>query len=630
MRNIKKGMLVLTIGALGVVFGDIGTSPLYALSAVFGKAGYNLKINQDNIYGIISLIIWSVTLVVSIKFVGFIMKADNQGEGGIMALVTKLKDTQWKSKYKWLFILIGLAGVGLFYGDSTITPAISILSAVQGLNVIAPTLNSLIIPITVLIIAGLFAIQKYGTGFIGKLFGPIMLLWFISIGLGGISQIIKHPYILISISPYTAIHFFITEPLLAFLAMGAVVLAITGVEALYADLGHFGRPAIAHSWFFIVFPSLLLCYMGEGTLLLYNHSVTLNPLILMFPKTLQLPMVILATLATIIASQAVISSAFSLTHQAVQLNFLPKLMVKHTSISQEGRIYMPFVNIALFIIVTILVITFTSSARLANAYGIAVSGTLLTDTILYLAVLRHTWSRPLWNIILAGTIFLPIDLLFVSSNIPKILHGGWLPILIGILIFILIDTWIKCQKIVNQERIILEGSLTTFIKKIDTQEPKLIRIPGVAVYVGHNSDHAPLALIETLKTQHELQTQVVILSVSVKNDAHIGINQRAFIENIGQSEGIIHVKLSYGFHDHINIPESLNYLTKNSSLLKDYNFNDASYFISSSKLVPTKRKNIAKWLKYLYIFMARNSLSTSDYYKLPINRTVEISTLIQI
>jgi len=629
MNNIKKGMLVLSIGALGVVFGDIGTSPLYALSAVFGKIGYDLRINSTNVDGIISLVIWIVTLVVSIKFIGFIMRADNEGEGGVIALVTKIKDTKLKPNYKWFFILIGLAGVGLFYGDSTITPAISVLSAVQGLNVIAPNLSSYIVPLTVIILAGLFGLQRYGTGFIGRLFGPIMLLWFLAIAAGGAWQIMRHPSILIALSPYTAIHFFIVQPKLAFLAMGAVVLAITGVEALYADLGHFGRPPIARAWFYVVFPALTLCYMGEGSLLLHDHGATSNPLILMYPAVVQIPIVILATFATIIASQAVISSAFSLTRQAIQLNFLPKMLIKHTSTIKSGQIYLPFVNISLFIIVILLVIGFGSSARLANAYGIAVSGTLLTDTILYLVVVRNVWHKPLWHNILIGMAFLPIDLLFVSSNLPKIFRGGWLPILIGFLIFIMIHTWIKGQRIVDHERRQLESPLANFIEMIDNQQPPITRIPGVAVYVGHHNDLTPLALMDTFKDLHELQTKVIIVTVGVINSAHIPENKRANIQNLGRSEGICHIELTYGFHDSINIPEILKYIGKHSSEL-DYDYDNASYFISLNRVMITRRKNIAKWRKYIYNFMSRNALSTSDFYKLPIGRTVEMSSLIKL
>lgn len=629
MNKIKKIMIGLTIGALGVVFGDIGTSPLYALSAVFGKIGYHLRVNQTNVFGIISLVIWSVSLVVSVKFIGFIMRADNEGEGGIMALITKVKSAKLSPNYKWLFIFIGLVGMALFYGDSTITPAISVLSAIGGLNVVAPNLSSYIIPITIVILAGLFSIQRYGTGVIGHLFGPVMLVWFLAIGIGGGWQIWLHPTILVAISPYTAIHFFVAEPTLAFLAMGAVVLAITGVEALYADLGHFGRPPIAKGWFFVVFPALLLCYMGEGSLILHNASTSVNPLILMYPNLIRIPMVILATLATIIASQAVISSAFSLTRQAVQLNFLPKMLIRHTSNIESGQIYLPFVNVVLFIMVVLLVIVFGSSARLANAYGIAVSGTLLTDTILYLVVIRSVWRRPVWNLLLAGAIFLPIDLLFVSSNMPKIFKGGWLPILLGILIFIVVDSWIKGQKIVDHERRELESPLKSFINIIDTKQPPINRIPGVAVYIGHHSDLTPLALIDTFKDLHELQTTVIIVTVEITNAAHIPEAKRATVETLGLSEGISHVILSYGFHDHINVPEALKYTSRVMPEL-GYDLSNASYFISLNKVIPSKRKNIAKWHKYLYCFMARNALSASDYYKLPIGRTVEMSTLIKL
>lgn len=622
-------MLGLTLGALGIVFGDIGTSPLYALSAVFGKVGYHLEIDKANIVGIISLVVWSVTLVVSIKFIGFIMKADNAGEGGIMALVAQIKSSKLRDNYKWGFIVLGLIGVALFYGDSTITPAISVLSAVEGLKIVAPSLSSFVVPVTLVILAVLFAIQKYGTRTIGRLFGPTMLVWFIAIALGGGWQVWLHPAVLVALSPYTAVRFFITQPALAFIAMGAVVLAITGAEALYADMGHFGRAPIARAWFFVVFPALILCYMGEGALILHQPAAAANPLVLLYPEAIRVPIVILATLATVIASQAVISGAFSLTRQAVQLDFLPKLLIRHTSSREGGQIYLPFVNAALFVIVTLLVITFGSSAKLANAYGIAVSGTLLTDTILYLVVLRSLWDRPLRNILLTSVVFLPIDLLFVTSSLPKVLKGGWLPILLGILIFLVIDTWLKGQRIVVKERRSIEKPLQHFIDKVHDQQPPVSRIPGVAIYIGHHIDLTPLALINTLEDMHELQEKVVIVTVEITTVAHIPEARRAKIDELGYRDGISQVKLSYGFHDIVNVPEELKYIRKLDPEL-DFDLDKASYFISLSRVVPSNRHNLPLWRKHLYCLMARNALSTSDYYKLPIGQTVEMRTLIKL
>jgi KUP system potassium uptake protein len=618
------------IGALGVVFGDIGTSPLYALSAAFGKLGFHLAINQENVFGVISLILWSVGLVVSVKFIRYIMRADNQGEGGIMALVTLIKDSKLRAKYKWSFLILGVVGVALFYGDSTITPAISVLSAVEGLKVINTSLASFVIPVTLVILTMLFVIQRYGTGFLGELFGPVMFIWFLTIGLGGGWQILQHSSVLIALSPYTAIHFFITHTAIAFIAMGAVVLAITGTEALYADMGHFGRSPIARSWFWVVFPSLLLCYMGEGALVVHNPGAAENPLFLLFPVVLRIPVVVLATVATVIASQAVISGAFSLTRQAVQLDFLPKMLILHTSKREGGQIYLPFVNAALFVIVVALVIVFGSSTRLANAYGVAVSGTLAIDTILYLVIMRSVWHKRKRLVFLAGLAFLPIDFLFVSSTIPKILHGGWVPVLIGFVLFMLITTWIKGQVIVARERRALEGSLQGFIDKIQHEKPPIPRVPGTAVYIGHHSDLAPLALHATFKDLHELQEEVIIVSVELTTVSHIPEDKRAVIDDLGyEHDGIRHIHLSFGFHDTLNIPETLKSI---HNYIPEFNvdLNDAAYFISLSRVVPSERHNLFRWRKSLYCLMARNAISTSDYYKLPIGRTVEMSSLIKL
>lgn len=630
MNKLKKSMLGLMIGALGVVFGDIGTSPLYAINAAFGKLGFRLAINQQNVFGVISLIIWSVGLVVSIKFICYIMRADNEGEGGIMALVTLVKDSKLHAKYKWAFLLLGIIGVALFYGDSTITPAISVLSAVEGLKVINTSLASFVIPVTLAVLTLLFVIQKYGTDLIGDMFGPVMLLWFVTIGLGGGWQILQHSSVLIALSPYTAIHFFITHTAIAFIAMGAVVLAITGTEALYADMGHFGRAPIARSWFWVVFPSLLLCYMGEGALVVHNHAAAENPLFLLFPSVLRIPVVLLATVATVIASQAVISGAFSLTHQAVQLNFLPKMLIKQTSKRERGQIYLPFVNAALFVIVVALVIVFGSSTRLANAYGVAVSGTLAIDTILYLVIMRSVWHKRKRIVALAGLAFLPIDLLFVSSTIPKILHGGWVPLFIGFVLFMLITTWIKGQLVVSRERRALEGSLQGFIDKVQHEKPPIRRIPGTAVYIGHHADLAPLALHATLKDLHELQEEVVIVSVAITTVAHIPEERRAIIDDLGyENDGIRHVHLSFGFHDTLNIPETLKAIHLYIPEF-DVNLDNAAYFISHSRVIPGRGHSLLRWRKSLYCLMARNAMSTSDYYKLPIGRTVEMSSLIKL
>jgi KUP system potassium uptake protein len=630
MTRKRQGIAALALGALGVVFGDIGTSPLYAIHVLFGPSGLNFTMNQENIYGIISLILWSVTLVVSVKYLSFIMRVNNKGEGGIMALVGLIKASEMQDKYKGLLILIGLIGVSFFYGDSVITPAISVLSAVEGLKVVAPHVDGIIIPTTLIILTLLFVLQRRGTNVIGQLFGPVMLVWFLTIGAGGAWQIWQHPGVLAALSPVTALDFFVHNPLAGFLAMGAVVLAITGAEALYADMGHFGRRPIARAWFFVVFPALLLCYMGQGALLLHDPATIVNPLVLLFPSELHVSIIILATFATLIASQSVISGAFSLTYQATQLDFLPRMLVKHTSVQETGQIYLPFINLLLFIAVFLLVQLFGSSQALAGAFGIAVSGTLAIDTILFAAV-SSLGGRKAWlGVAIALVAFLPVDLLFFTGNIPKILHGGWFPLSLAIMVFIVLTTWMKGQKIVVRQRHEMEGPLAEFIDEVNRKKPPVIRLPGQAVYISQHPDFTPLALRAAIDELDELHEKVVIVSVRVTNEAHVPAKERAIFDPLdNHNDGISHVSLKYGFHDPINIPYTLKAIRGMSREL-DFDPDEASYFVSHSKVVLGGRHHMARWRKALYIVMARNSLSSSDFYKLPFNRTVEMRSLISL
>jgi KUP system potassium uptake protein len=530
---------------------------------------------------------------------------------------------------KGLFILVGLIGVSLFYGDSAITPAISVLSAVEGLTVISPSLSFLVLPATLIILAGLFWIQKYGTAVIGRLFGPIMLMWFGVIAAGGIGQIWLHPDVLTSLSPLTALQFLISQPLIAFIAMGAVVLTITGAEALYADMGHFGRAPIARAWFLIVFPALLLCYMGQGALILHNPADVAGPFFLLFPEITRIPVILLATLATLIASQSVISGAFSLTKQAVQLDYLPKMLIRHTSTRVGGQIYVPIINGVLFVAVVSLVLLFGSSQKLANAFGLAVSGTLMADTILYLAVLRVVWQRSLGVTALAVIAFLSIDLLFVTSSLPKVLSGGWFPVIMAIVIFVLIDTWVKGQRIINAERQTMEGPMLAFIEDVRSSFPAIKRVPGQAVYIGHHADYAPLALRATVEGLHELPRSLIIVTVQISSASHVPDEERATFDNLGYNDGIGHLNLAYGYHDTPNIPKTLASLRGFNS---EFNIDTLAvpYFVSLGKIVPTKRHNLARWRKTIYCLMDRNALSTNDYYKLPTERTFEMRSMIKL
>lgn len=620
----------LALGALGVVFGDIGTSSLYALPAVFAVGQKHLLVNKVNIYGIISLILWSITLVVTIKYIMFIMRADNKGEGGIIALIGLIKRSLLGEKSKWICVILGLIGVALFYGDSLITPAISVLSAVEGINVVAPSLHGIILPLGVITLTLLFWVQRFGTNSISAFFGPIMLCWFLAIGSAGAWHIFQHPAILATLSPLEAYRFVIHQPLVAFIAMGAIILTLTGAEALYADMGHFGREPIKKAWLYVVFPALLLCYMGQGALLINNPSAISNPTIYLFPTALQLPMVILATLATLIASQAVISGAFSLTRQAVHLGFLPKMTIRHTSVRETGQVYLPFVNLLLFIGVLLLVLIFRSSGQLAHAYGLAVSITLGIDTILFIIVMRVIWHKSLLFILLFAPIFLALDFVFVASNATKIFKGGWFPVLIAVAVLIIITTWIKGKKIISKEQTRREGSLHEYVKKLALLKPPINRIPGQAVYIGHHQDLAPLALHVAVEQLHELHQKSVIVSIHVKNIAHIPKNERVVFDAIGSTaDGISHVTLNFGYHDSINIPKTLENFRKLSPEL-DFDPDNTSYFVSLAKVVPTKKQNMANWRKSLFCLMSNYSASSGDYFKLPTERTIEIRSLLEL
>lgn len=628
-RPSKKTAAGLMLGAIGVVFGDIGTSPLYAVQAIFSPRGQGVAVNELNIYGILSLIIWSLILVVSVKYIAFVMRADNHGEGGVLALVALIKGSSLPKPKQWLYVLLGLIGMALFFGDTTITPAISVLSAVEGLRSVSPALNAYIIPTTLVLLTALFYFQKYGTAVIGRIFGPVMVAWFLVIGLAGAVQIWNYPAVLQSLNPGAAAEFVYAYPVVAFVAMGAVILAITGAEALYTDMGHFGRKPIARAWLALVMPSLLLCYMGQGAILLNDPSATLTPFMSMFPEATRIPVIILAMLATLIASQAVISGAFSLVLQAIQLDFMPKMQINHTSIRAFGQIYVPFINTMLFIIVAALVVGFGTSEKLATAYGVAVSGTLAVDTILFLAVVRLRWRKPAYLIVLAGILFISIDAIFISANLSKIPGGGWFPLLLSGLLYVLLYTWIRGQTYIKKERRELEGPLQSFIDKIHTSNPPVIRVPGTAVYIGHHGDQAPLALHASVEKLHELHSKVVIVTVNISTAAHIPEAERAVYDKLSYEDGISHLTLSYGFHDQPDIPKTLKSLRGLDPEL-DFDTNEALYFISLSRVVPTGRHDMMVWQKSLYALMSRNARSTSDYYKLPVNRTEEMRTLIEL
>lgn len=630
-KNIKHtGMVVLMLGALGVVFGDIGTSPLYVFNALFSKSGLNLAVTQANVYGIVSLIIWSVVVIVAIKYVSVIMRVNNGGEGGIMALVALIKESKISKQYKWLFVVLGILGVSLFYGDSMITPAISVLSAVEGLNLITPTFGRYIIPITVIIIVGLFALQRYGTAIIGKFFGPIMLLWFSAMAIAGGWQVWQYPDVLLALSPLTALQFVFNHPFITFIAMAAVVLAITGAEALYADMGHFGRQPIARSWFVVVFPALLLCYMGQGAILLRSAGEIDGTFFRLFPSVLFLPIVVLATAATLIASQSVISGAFSLTRQAVQMGFLPNLLVRHTSEKESGQVYIPLVNTLLFVAVLGLVIGFGSSGELAHAFGVAISGTLLIDSVLFIAVAHNTDRVPRWLGISALVLFVPLELLFVMANSTKIISGGWFPLTVAAVVVSIILTWIRGQEVVSKERKNIEGTLSDFVKFLRASSKDVKRIEGQAIYIAHHAGYAPLALKASVERLKELHEYIIIVVVKVANSAHVDLSDRAKIDKLKYADdGIVYIELTFGYHDTSNVPRALMALESSDPELV-IDFDTMQYFVSLSKITPTRRKILPGWQRTLYLFLDRNRRITSDHLHLPVDRTIDIEVPLEL
>src|SRR5215210_111112 len=523
-QSTKGTAAGLTLGALGVVFGDIGTSPLYALHAVFGAG---VVPNEASVYGVISLVFWAITLIVSVKYVTFIMRADNDGEGGIMALISLVQSAALERRFaKWALVALGIFGASLFYGDGMITPAISVLSAVEGLEVAAPDLSSFVLPITLVILAALFGVQRFGTAAVGRLFGPIMGVWFGTLAFSGLAQVVEHPEALRALSPSYGMAFLVNQGAIAFLALASVVLAVTGAEALYADMGHFGRRPIRRAWFLLVFPALTLNYLGQGALIVDDPKAIESPFFLLFPDWSRIPMVVLATFATVIASQAVISGAFSVTRQAVGLGFLPRVTIRHTSRQEIGQVYVPAVNWGIYVAVGALVIGFDSSTGLASAYGIAVTGTLAIDTILFFFVVRVLWNRPLWQVLAGAAAFLVVDLAFFAANVPKIVHGGWFPITIALVIFVVLMTWQRGRELVTRNRTEVEGPLRAFVDEIREIEPPVHRSPGTAVFLNAGKETTPLAMRANVDHNRTLHRNVVILSIETLNVPNVPEHER--------------------------------------------------------------------------------------------------------
>jgi KUP system potassium uptake protein len=627
----KVGMAALTFGALGVVFGDIGTSPLYALQTLFASDQHAVRPTQSAVYGVISLVFWTITIIVSIKYVTFIMRADNEGEGGIMALIALIQRgvRLQRRSAKAALVALGIFGASLFYGDGMITPAISVLSAVEGLEVAAPSLEHLVVPITLVILTVLFAIQRFGTGAVGRAFGPVMGAWFAIIALAGLGKVIDHPGILRSISPTYGIDFLFEHGHVAFIALGSVVLTITGAEALYADMGHFGHSPIRRAWFAFVFPALVLNYMGQGALIVDSPQAIDNPFFLLFPHWARIPMVLAATAATVIASQAVISGAFSVTRQAVRLGFLPRLTIRHTSRHEVGQVYVPAVNWGIFVAVVALVVGFGSSAALASAYGIAVTGTLAIDTLLFFVVVRHLWHRPMWLAVTGCVAFLIVDLTFFSANLTKVLHGGWFPLSIALVVFVVLTTWQRGREIVTRNRTEEEGPLRDFIEEIRELEPPVYRAPSTAVFLNANIETTPLALRANVEHNHTVHACVVIMSIETERVPHVPVDERVTIDDLGYGDdGITHVTARYGFMDKINVPGTLRMVS--DRVEGELDLEGASYFLSRISIVRTDAPGMSRWRKKLFITIARNAANPVALFGLPDDQTVVLSSHIDV
>ena len=623
----------LTLGALGIVFGDIGTSPIYTIQTVFNPGDpHPVPASIDSVYGISSLIFWSVTIVVTIKYVLFVTRADNDGEGGIMALITLIRGRTVAGSKRTKLILAGLGifGASLFFGDSMITPAISVLSAVEGLKVVEPGLGDFVVPITATIIIVLFAVQRLGTARIGRTFGPVMIVWFTSIAACGIAGITRHPAVLKALSPTYAISFFTGHFSTAFFALAAVVLAITGAEALYADLGHFGRAPIARAWLFIVFPACILSYLGQGALVLADQSAISSPFFLLVPHWARIPMILLATAATVIASQAVITGAFSVAHQAVQLGYLPRLRILHTSSETVGQIYVPWINWALMISVITLVFGFESSAALAFAFGMAVTGTITITTLLFFYIVRRQWGKPLWVVLLGAGAFLTVELLFLAANLTKITHGAWLPLLIAVTVFTVLTTWQRGRELVTQQRESDEGPLPLFIEELHQARPPLRRVPGTAVFLNRGKATVPLAMRANVEHNHILHENVVILSLETLPVPHVSDEDRVTVDDLGHTDdGIVHVTARLGYLQSPDVPHVLRLAAEQSPEIS-VDLDDTSYFLSTIELRAGDAPGMTRWRKRLFVATSRISADAAEYFALPRDRVVIMGSQINV
>jgi KUP system potassium uptake protein len=623
----------LALGALGVVFGDIGTSPLYTVQTLFNPDDpHPIAVTRDSIFGVASLIFWAVTIIVTVTYVFLVMRADNDGEGGIMALITLIrrKGIRGGRRVKTALALLGVFGASLFFGDSMITPAISVLSSVEGVKVAAPSLSDAVVPATVVIILVLFLLQRLGTGTVGRLFGPVMVFWFFAIGAWGVRGLTHHPEMLKAISPSYAVGFLVDHPSTAFFSLAAVVLAVTGAEALYADMGHFGRNPITRAWLFIVFPACILSYLGQGATIMDDHANISSPFFLMVSPWAQWPMVILAAVATVIASQAVITGTFSLVRQAVHLGYLPRLHIRHTSAERMGQIYVPWINWALMIAVIGLVLGFRSSVRLGFAYGMAVTGTITITTLLFFYYVRHHWRWPLWILLPTAGFLLTVDLLFLAANLTKFTHGAWLPLVVGVVVFTILTTWQKGRELVTAERAEEEGPLQGFVDHLHGLDPPLLRVEGTAVFLNRGERTTPLAMRANVEHNKILHESALILALETQPVPHVPPAERIHVFDLGhRDDGITLVRAKLGYLDDPNVPALIPLIGK-ASLERPLEPDDLSYFLSKLELARGDHPGMSAWRKSLFLAIAKITADAAEHFKLPLDRTVVMGSRIEI
>jgi KUP system potassium uptake protein len=619
----KSSLAGLTLAAVGIVYGDIGTSPLYTLKTIFDPV-HGLALTTPNLLGIVSLIFWGLTMIVSLKYVTLVLRADNRGEGGIMALMAlALNSVTRTSRWHYVLMVLGVFGATMFYGDSVITPAISVLGAIEGLEVATPGLEKYVVPLTIVVLVGLYSVQRHGTAGIGRWFGPVMVVWFIALAVMGVINIVQAPVILHALNPLHAFQFMLRERMIAFVALGAVVLAFTGAEALYADMGHFGKKPIRFAWFMVVFPALALNYLGQGGLLITHPEALDNPFFHQLGSWSVLPLVLLSTMATVIASQATISGTFSMTRQAIALGLLPRMRVMHTSESEIGQIYIPAVNWLQLIVVLLAVVGFGSSDKLAGAYGIAVTATMFATTILTFFVIRYRWHLPLWLCFGATGFFMVMDIMLFSASTLKLLHGGWFPLLLGAILLTTMLTWKRGRELVFENLEKHAIPLDDFLQSLFVAPPG--RVAGTAIFLRGETDGVPHALLHNLLHNKVLHERVVFLTVRIREEPYVPENEQVEVVPLGHN--CYQLNVTYGFKDEADIPDILR-LCRACGL--EFEMMETSFFIARQTVISVPGQGMAPWREHLYVAMQRNARTAADYYQIPSNRVIELGTQVEI